>query len=123
MKKVFIFGFSLENEENEDDSIFVQYELPLISGNNVEKIKSFSDVDHHISNKVFDKIQEITDDLEEEYGVHDWETSERDDDVVEVIGYDTYEVPEEDIPKLLETWKKRLILIGFTVGNWELIEN
>ena len=43
-------------------------------------------------------------DIEDEYGVHDWSTSPVDG--VNAIGFTTYETEEEKIPSLMKVWQK-----------------
>ncbi len=60
-------------------------------------------------------------DLETVYGIHDWSTSERDDEVIEDIGFTTYEVDKEKVAKLLEIWKEILTNVGIKiVGPWNV---
>jgi len=56
-----------------------------------------------------DALEEITEELESEYGVHDW--SSRPTDQVFGIGYTTYEVPELKIPELMTKWREHFISV------------
>jgi hypothetical protein len=49
-------------------------------------------------------FQEAMDELESEYGVHDWGTAPTDD--VIGVGYFSYEVKAELIPELMEKWRE-----------------
>lgn len=48
--------------------------------------------------------QDVVDDIESDYGVHDWATSPVEG--VNAIGFCTYEVKEEEIPSLMKSWQK-----------------
>lgn len=98
---VFYFTFSLEDTDEEITYGFnVENPLPfykMLGGEN------FEDVEDGI-------YDEITQELESNFGVHDWSSSPNNN--VDAIGYTTYEVEKNDISKLMNAWNNEFIESG-----------
>jgi hypothetical protein len=66
-----------------------------------------------------DFYEEVCDDIESQFGVHDWSSSP--DVRVEGIGYTTYEIVGDQIENCMQTWYNKFVeLVGAdNVGtNW-----
>lgn len=101
MNTVFYFTFS-----HDDDSVqmlgFAIEVNPVI-----EDGEDHSDViDNIINNEVYESF---VNDLEHQYGIHDWSSSPTDN--VSGIGYTTYEVDKGKVATLMNKWNKFFVSI------------
>ena len=98
---VFYFTFSLEDTDKE-----------ITYGFNVENPLTFYKM---LGGETFEDVEdgiydEITQELESNFGVHDWSSSPNNN--VDAIGYTTYEVEKNDISKLMTAWHNEFIKAG-----------
>ena len=84
---IFYFNFSFDDESE------INYSF-ICSPSKLQK------VDIIIQSEKYEKMVEV---LESEYGVHDWSTFPS--DMIEAIGYTTYEVEKEKSLELMEKWQ------------------
>lgn len=91
-----IFYFNFYNENTEENHFFgfeiknIEYILSKINKNNFEEMVG------HIYENDFD-------DIESDYGVHDWSTSPSES--VDSIGFTSYEIESEHWNTVLEKWR------------------
>jgi hypothetical protein len=101
-----MFDFSYEDEYNEDTDESVYDECWF-------ELKGISD-EHEKSEELAETIMENeTYDIEMEYGVHDFSTS----DDITWIGYTTYEVPKDKTDEVMNKWKAVFERYGLEVGE------
>lgn len=94
---VFYFSFSQDDDSEISKSFIIKnfdYEL--------------------IENDDIDWIDQVNN-MEEEYGVHDWGSGPNDN--VNGIGYNTYEISEDKINEVMEKWRNYFISKGATVSK------
>lgn len=101
---VFYFGFSLYDEETEDED--------YLNKGFVIKDYEFS-LDEDAGGDIEQQWLDDIDKFESLYGVHDWITAP--DDRVDAIGFCTYEVEKDKINELMEGWRQHFISKGFEV--------
>lgn len=99
---VFYFAF-LEGDTARTYGFIVRNRSMLQAALNAEDFSVFTEL-------LYD---DIVDQLEGEYGVHDWAT--RPSDEVEAIGFTSYEVEPDDENTLLERWQAWFVSKGATV--------
>jgi hypothetical protein len=101
----FRFVFELSNETHIDgkDAIFV-YWFPFLD--EIAKVKTMS------ADEAGD-FQGRTEELEQEYGVHDFATSGEH----ELIGFHSYEVAPEKWMELMQKWRAFFVEQGVPVGE------
>lgn len=98
---VFYFTFSLEDTDEE-----------ITYGFNVENPLHFYKM---LGGETFEDVEdgiydEITQELESNFGVHDWSSSPNNN--VDAIGYTTYEVEKNSVAKLMTAWHNEFIESG-----------
>ena len=99
----FVFEFSHENHDEGADALFVFW-FPFLD--EIAKVKSMNDEAH-------DAYEIIRDDLEAEYGVHDFATSGEH----ELIGFHSYEVEPEKWMELMQKWRMFFVEQNVPVGE------
>ncbi|KVP17415.1 hypothetical protein [Burkholderia ubonensis] len=100
----FVFYFSFQDGDAARTYGFIVRNVSmLLAALNAEDFSAFTEL-------LYD---DIVDELEGEYGVHDWST--RPSQEVEAIGFTSYEVEPEDEKTLLERWQAWFVSKGATV--------
>ncbi|KVP97054.1 hypothetical protein WJ97_14645 [Burkholderia ubonensis] len=100
----FVFYFSFqEGDAARTYGFLVRNVSVLLAALNAEDFSVFTEL----------LYADIVDELEGEYGVHDWST--RPSQEVEAIGFTSYEVEPDDEKTLLERWQAWFVSKGATV--------
>lgn len=99
-KCVFYFEFSNNFEVDDMDDIECVY-----YGFNMDVPDDKSEDGYYFFNTEFDEsYDEFLDNMEGEFGTHDWSSSPHDD--VLGVGYSAYEAPFKTIPTIMEKWRE-----------------
>jgi hypothetical protein len=109
-----VFYFDFQNDYfDENDKTITSYGF-IISSEGTENILRNT---HSVDFKEFidsvdsdDALLAYSQDIESDYGVHDWGTSP--DPRVNAIGYGTYEVEKSKIAKLMNTWREVFVKLA-----------
>ncbi len=101
----FVFHLRHDSHDEGGDQEFVFF-FPFTDPDQITKIKMMTDEGH-------DAYEATNDDLESEYGVHDFVTSGEH----ELIGFTSYEVEPEKWMQLVETWRTFFVEQGIAVGE------
>lgn len=107
----FVFHFDPTYlNQNAHDSDALTFIIPLYISK--EKAQHFEEYGIYEGN-----FKEILDELESDYGVHDFHTTRFDGDFYELAGYSSYEVPEDKYMELLTKWRDGLARLGLNPGE------
>lgn len=101
MAQSFVFYFTFrEGDRGLTYGFIVSNRAPLFTGLNALDFNEFTEL-------MYDAV---VDDLESEFGVHDWSTSPNLD--IDAIGFTSYEVEPDQVLVLLERWRTWFVSKG-----------
>jgi hypothetical protein len=101
---VFYFRFSFENDINDDDDDVVHNTWAFNFKPDAVNLDGLT-----IDDMQDDWYETTCEEIESDYGVHDWNSSPCDN--ITAVGYCTYEISQEDAPVCVERWRQEFVAL------------
>ena len=114
----FEFFFYEEDDDYEEDDYedgICIHGFELFPGFEIKTGKEITKFEEWLNEKVFSNYTNI----EEKYGIHEYEESSGKD---LVVGFNSYEVEEENVNELMNVWRERFESVGVKCGEIKTFE-